>query len=394
MTKFDMPKVKPGLKDSAGRPINCAGYAFVHVKSKRMAEEMLRQRKVRVGKLDAEIKPYDQAKRDASIHRHEERLSRAASTRAGDEEENSVKDFDESMSVNAMDVAFTGTQDWTEEDNGKYWDNHMAVKMATMDSVDPYLESAYVSDANDEDKMSLSASVINSEASAPVRRGKGVKPNPIQLAGEHVLDQVMKKFTDDGITPTCERMNAQLSSMGYSGNNVVEMNPIQEQPSNHTSSDVMNSSTLHMNLFQAQTQIELHEQNKLDRALTSLSTAPAAINYQITVPQPNPTFPPATANLPSYHPTATAAITPPVVQQPANPSPSYLDSELYQVINNYAELLRKQNNVNLDMYSQCHRMWYEYYMQHPSQAQTDFVTTATQFKQSVIENVPKYQNLV
>lgn len=76
ISKFDMPNVTGEEQDTQGRPIRCAGFAFVHVRHQWMADEMLQRGTIKIGGLQAEIKPYDQAKRMVSERRHRESLSR------------------------------------------------------------------------------------------------------------------------------------------------------------------------------------------------------------------------------------------------------------------------------------------------------------------------------
>jgi len=76
ISKFDMPNVIGDEVDQQGRPVRCAGFAFVHVRHQWMADEMLSRGTIRIGGLNAEIKPYDQAKRMMSERRHRESMSR------------------------------------------------------------------------------------------------------------------------------------------------------------------------------------------------------------------------------------------------------------------------------------------------------------------------------
>lgn len=76
ISKFDMPNVTGNEQDPQGRPIRCAGFAFVHVKNQWMADEMLAMGTIKIGALQAEIKPYDQAKRMISERRHRESQTR------------------------------------------------------------------------------------------------------------------------------------------------------------------------------------------------------------------------------------------------------------------------------------------------------------------------------
>lgn len=82
--KFDMPNVVGNEVDKEGRQIRCAGFAFVHVKHQWMADRMLDMGKIRIGNLDAEVKPYDQMKREMSERRYRQSSSQASFSVSGE----------------------------------------------------------------------------------------------------------------------------------------------------------------------------------------------------------------------------------------------------------------------------------------------------------------------
>jgi len=189
VSRFDMPKVSLGGADSHGRPINCAGYAFVHVKDIRMARAMLAKKTVKIGNLYAEIKPYDQAKREQSTQRHIERSKQTSAA----------------PSVNGDDwekASNFRNEDWTIENDDEFNDVHHAVQQSKMGIMEKpkEIESAYVSET--EDNVSVSSHFST--------RSPRVRPTPVKLDDTVTIDAVMKQMCADDITPTVERINERL----------------------------------------------------------------------------------------------------------------------------------------------------------------------------------------
>merc|ERR1711881_784432 len=203
-----------GEKDANGRIVNCAGYAFVHTKTVQQAQEMMKRRTIKIGKLNAEIKPYDQAKREASQTRYREKQRSSNST--------------SSQAINNQTNPPSDVEDWTITNENTHWDPTQ-VKLANLEP-DSFVfpESAYCSDANDE-TMSLSQSIINSEAGRHSVRGK---PAALKMEPEQTdyVNMALKTFKDNDETPTVEKINAKISE--WTGRNqamVREQNPIEEE---------------------------------------------------------------------------------------------------------------------------------------------------------------------
>merc|ERR1712048_1278292 len=127
ITKFDMPKVNTGEKDANGRIVNCAGYAFVHTRTLQQVQDMMKRRTIKIGKLNAEIKPYDQAKREASQTRYREKQRSSNST--------------SSQAINTQPQS--DVEDWTITNENTHWDpTQLKLKNLEPDSFN-FPESAY-----------------------------------------------------------------------------------------------------------------------------------------------------------------------------------------------------------------------------------------------------------
>ena len=161
ITKFDMPKVPGDEVDKEGRPIKCAGFAFVHVKHQWMANEMLDQGKIRIGNLDAEIKPYDQMKREMSEKRYRnqsERSQRRENNNDFEEnKENNQNNENVTDDVNHLQTSSSsGKVDWAEENNGNYNPNDYVTKHMMM-----YHEDDSVYQTEDDTNSVLSQINVN-----------------------------------------------------------------------------------------------------------------------------------------------------------------------------------------------------------------------------------------
>jgi hypothetical protein len=356
ITKFDMPKVNTGEKDANGRIVNCAGYAFVHTKTFQQAQEMMKRRTIKIGKLNAEIKPYDQAKREASQTRYREKQRSSNST--------------SSQAINNQTNPPSDVEDWTITNENTHWDPTQ-VKLANLEP-DSFVfpESAYCSDANDE-TMSLSQSIINSEAGRLSVRGK---PAALKMEMEQTeyVNMALKTFKDNDETPTVEKINAKISE--WTGRNQAmvhgqEQNPIQEETPVATFTQ-LNLENQQMNLLQAKTQVEDHQQKLLDNIMI-------AQHYQTAALTAHPQQHLAPASL-TYVPTLTQAA-------PFEHNPSY------QMLLTQSMLLREQSPANDNTYNQCYNMWYDYYMKNPVEtAHLYNTTTGSKWTEIVSDNVPKY----
>lgn len=333
ISKFDMPKVDVGTTDDHGRPINCAGFAFVHTRTQAQAQAMLKRKTIRIGKLNAEIKPYDQAKREASQTRHRERQA------------------SQSSQVIANSQVESDVEDWTQENNEGWM---LQVKLNQFEPDSFAIESAYVSDANDE-TMSLSQSVVNSEHGMEQSSTSRRRPESKLDMGDskQIGKYVMKSLLDDDITPTAERCNAKMQEL-MDLNTVSQMVPIQETCYNNP----------------------LLENPVTTNVLISQQTTPLV---QTTQQQPLP-----------YQLNTAPATLQPIVTLQQTPT-HFTQSPVYLTLMAEAARLRAINSNN-EIYQNCYDQWINYYMApENAQAVVDlFNTSANQYHQSLNQKVELY----
>jgi hypothetical protein len=129
-----------------------------------------------------------------------------------------------------------------------------------------------------------------------------------------------------------------------------------------------------MNLLQAKTQVEDHQQKLLDNIMI-------AQHYQtvaLTQPQQHLAAPASLAYVQQVPTTLTQAA-------PFEHNPNY------QMLLTQSLLLREQSPVNDNTYNQCYHMWYDYYMKNPVEtAHLYNTTTGLKWTEIVSDNVPKY----
>jgi hypothetical protein len=180
----------------------------------------------------------------------------------------------------------------------------------------------------------------------------------------------LKTFKDNDETPTVEKINAKIAE--WTGRNqamVKEQNPIEEETPVATFTQ-LNLENQQMNLLQAKTQVEDHQQKLLDNIMIAQHYQTAAItaHHQQHL---------APASL-TYVPTLTQAA-------PFEHNPNY------QMLLTQSMLLREQSPANDNTYNQCYNMWYDYYMKNPVEtAQLYNTTTGSKWTEIVSDNVPKY----
>jgi len=345
VSRFDMPKVSVGGADSHGRPINCAGYAFVHVKDIRMARAMLAKKTVKIGNLYAEIKPYDQAKREQSTQRHIERSKQTSAAP-------SVNGDDWEKSSNYR-------EDWTIENDDEFNDVHHAVQQSKIGIMEKpkEIESAYVSET--EDNVSVS-----SHFSA--NRSPRVRPSPVKLDETVTIDAVMKQMCADDITPTVERINERLrifQAQTQAQANITEnqMNPIRDTTSSPLPE--LNTATQKTNLILASTQVQ---QQTLP--LQTLAAAPATLYVEQQQPAP-----------------VLVQQQQPISQQP--PIYNYQNSPFYHSINQAAEQLISDSATFNAQFYELKQQWLQYYQQNPVLAVEHYHMTADNYNQALVERV-------
>merc|ERR1711972_1310475 len=96
------------------------------------ANEMLDQGKIRIGNLDAEIKPYDQMKREMSEKRYRNQSERSQRRENNNDFEENKENNQNNENVTTDDVnlqtSSSGKVDWAEENNGNYNPNDYVTK--------------------------------------------------------------------------------------------------------------------------------------------------------------------------------------------------------------------------------------------------------------------------
>jgi len=261
--KFDMPNVPGDEYDKEGRHLKCAGFAFVHVKHQWMADEMLRMGKIRIGNLDAEVKPYDQMKREMSEQRYrqtsasqmsEQRYRQTSASQAGSQNSENLKinrpDESQNQEENSLQCqqnpqnsahhlstprASTNV-DWSEQDTGNYDPNdNYTMKIAQMGLGDWYLEDDSVYQTEDETASIVSAVNVNimepssNSSSRPASRmvsPPNVRRKPkqgVSIPQNEIVGEITQKLLNDGITPTANKIN-EIATRNYNMNNIVQEN--------------------------------------------------------------------------------------------------------------------------------------------------------------------------
>lgn len=251
--KFDMPNVPGDEYDKEGRHLKCAGFAFVHVKHQWMADEMLRMGKIRIGNLDAEVKPYDQMKREMSERRYRQTSASQVGSQnsenlkingGADQSQINVIDQEENSNLkcqqspqNHLSTPRTSTNvDWSEQDTGNYDPNdNYTVKIAQMGLGDWYLEDDSVYQTEDETASVLSAVNVNimepssNSSSRPASRlasppnGRRKPKQGVRIPQNEIVGEITQKLLNDGITPTANKIN-EIATKNYNMDNIVQEN--------------------------------------------------------------------------------------------------------------------------------------------------------------------------
>jgi hypothetical protein len=238
--KFDMPNVVGDEKDTQGRPIRCAGFAFVHVKYQWMADEMLSLGKIRIGNLEAEIKPYDQMKRLMSERRHrantqnlsehggDDQVAPPASTTSPKKPSSSSRivtpreTSSSSRTPHQRHQGYTGTENWAElEGESDYHPgNDWSMKISQFGDHCLEDDSQY---QTEDDSASIASrretnvnvieppsSMYSTRASTPSQRhqNRSRMVSKINVPENTIIvGEITQKLIDDGITPTADKIN-------------------------------------------------------------------------------------------------------------------------------------------------------------------------------------------
>jgi len=302
-----------------------------------MARAMLSKKTVKIGNLYAEIKPYDQEKRDQSTQRHIEKSKQtsAAPSVNGDDWEKASN--------------FQG-EDWTIENDDEFNDVHHAVQQSKMGIMEKpkEIESAYVSET--EDNVSVSSHFST--------RSPRVRPTPVKIDDTVTIDAVMKQMCADDITPTVERINERLRIFQQTQADQLiadQMNPIRDTSSSPLPE--LNTATQKTNLILAQTQVQ---QQTLP--ISNLAAAPATLYIE---------------------PQQTVVLQ----QQPiAQSIYNYQNSPFYHSINLAAEQLIADATFNAQ-FQELKQQWLQYYQQNPQLAVEHYHMTADNYNQSLSARV-------
>jgi len=257
--KFDMPNVPGNETDKEGRQIKCAGFAFVHVKHQWMADEMLRMGKIRIGNLDAEVKPYDQMKREMSERRYRQSSSASQNTNFENSTENNQIVINENIEIsqnnsqndnnlthhnivhnhshnhNSVSTPRSTKVDWSEADNGNYNPNDYMMKMSQMGIGDYYVEDDSVYQTEDETASVLSAtggnnvnimepsSNFSSRPASRLASPANVRRRPkqgVNIPQNEIVGEITQKLLNEGITPTADKIN-EIAGRNYNMKNIV-----------------------------------------------------------------------------------------------------------------------------------------------------------------------------
>jgi hypothetical protein len=238
-----MPNVPGDEYDKEGRHLKCAGFAFVHVKHQWMADDMLRMGKIRIGNLDAEVKPYDQMKREMSEMRYRQtsasqagsQISENLKINVADESRIIVDQQKNNTPLDHLSTPRTSTNvDWSEQDTGNYDPNdNYTMKIAQMGLGDWYLEDDSVYQTEDDTASVLSAVNVNimepssASSSRPASRlasppNARRKPKQgVSIPQNEIVGEITQKLLNDGITPTANKIN-EIATRNYNMNNIVQ----------------------------------------------------------------------------------------------------------------------------------------------------------------------------
>jgi hypothetical protein len=361
--KFDMPNVIGGEQDPSGRPIRCAGFAFVHVKHQWMADEMLKRGKIRIGNLDSEIKPYDQMKREMSERRHRANTARSEASSVQHQDSQSNVATTQSNGT-TTDTKYTGTENWAIEEHeaDNYNPNGLDWSMKISSYGDKCLEddSQYQTEDDSVSVISRSASQVNvieassmysSRAPTPSQRrnrqgensNNNNRMNPGKLnvpENTIIVGEVTQQLIEDGITPTAEKINA-LASERYNVEAICET----KQPSFSKQLSVRSQ------IQQAKVQVEeqVAATTTVLPILPPLSHAPASIIANTT--------------------------TPPTVALPTSMVIPYFQSPTYHAVQAVASQVVQTDPCAPMVYNELVNQWLTYYAQNPAQAFQDVQRT-------------------
>merc|ERR1711972_1212073 len=210
------------------------------------ANEMLDQGKIRIGNLDAEIKPYDQMKREMSEKRYRNQSERSQRRENNNDFEKNKENNQNNENVTTDDVnlqtSSSGKVDWAEENNGNYNPNDYVTKHMI------YHEDDSVYQTEDDTNSVLSQINVNIMepssnfsprpnsrlASPPNGRRRPKMPVNIPQNETEIVGEITQKLLNEGITPTANNIN-QIANKDYNiTENLVELKNSEKRESQET----------------------------------------------------------------------------------------------------------------------------------------------------------------
>jgi len=388
--KFDMPNVVGNEKDTQGRAIRCAGFAFVHVKYQWMADEMLTLGKIRIGNLEAEIKPYDQMKRLMSERRHRANTQNL-SEHGGDEQqqvpENSPKKQHPSSSSRIMTPreassssrtpqhhrqGYTGTENWAElEGESDYHPgNDWSMKISQFGDHCLEDDSQY---QTEDDSASIASrretnvnvieppsSMYSTRASTPSQRhqNRSRMVSKINVPENTIIvGEITQKLIDDGITPTADKIN-ELAAEKYAVEGAIVGEQVSSAP-----------------VLQKQESVRTQIQNA--RAQVDAIAQPVVQHIQVPVsaiPHTLSVSPPSSINTIIAQPVVqtTQAVVPQIMTSMVAHQP-YLNSVTHNSIAVAAGQMVQGDVQGYQgaLYGELVQQWLQYYTMNPAQALVD-----------------------
>lgn len=375
ITKFDMPNVPGNEFDKEGRQIKCAGFAFVHVKHQWMADEMLNMGKIRIGNLEAEIKPYDQMKREMSERRYRQSSASAGSwvkneenyedEKTWEEDRKGVRSWIQENEVTSSSTPRTSTAvDWSADDPN-YNPNDYMTKINQF-AGDYCVEDDSVYQTEDETASVLSAVNVNilepssnfssrpaSRASGRVGRNKpktGIKV-PTEIVGE-----ITTKLLNDGITPTADKIN-EIANEKYNVKNkiVSQESSTGKRSSQETVINQINQSTTQIN------------QSNPANQLSALQNPVQNLIFQTPISIGVPSLPQQNFFLPPTH-------------------IPYVQSPLHQTMEMLANQLTSMDEYHSVLYATLVQQWTQYYLINPQEISNHFSRSQSEQEQIMAKN--------
>jgi hypothetical protein len=391
--KFDMPNVVGDEKDTQGRPIRCAGFAFVHVKYQWMADEMLSLGKIRIGNLEAEIKPYDQMKRLMSERRHrantqnlsehggDDQVAPPASTSSPKKPSSSSRivtpreTSSSSRTPHQRHQGYTGTENWAElEGESDYHPgNDWSMKISQFGDHCLEDDSQY---QTEDDSASIASrretnvnvieppsSMYSTRASTPSQRhqNRSRMVSKINVPENTIIvGEITQKLIDDGITPTADKIN-ELAAEKYAVEGAIVGEQVSSAPVFQRQESVRSQIQHARAQVEAQQQIVLPQQTPVVVPQQHIQVPVSAVPMSLSV------SPPSSINTIIAQPVQLPVVPQTSVHQP------YLNSVTHNSIAVAAGQMVQGDVQGYQgaLYGELVQQWLHYYTMNPGQALVD-----------------------